>query len=337
MNIKEFAKLTGYSTATVSRVLNGKNCVSQETKEKILKLQKKYNFYLNKIGKALSTKRTNIIGVTLPHFSNVPSFEDIFFPSIVKGMEEILVNNNYDLLLLTSCEIGKNKNNYIKFFNEKLIDGLILLNVKKNDEGLKELEKSNYPYICIGKVRESYKGNYVDTDNIKRGYIGTEHLIKEHNLKKIGYIGGKLNYLFNFEHLSGYKLALMNNNIEIRNNIIITAPQDIEEGYKGMRKLIKEDVEGVIIFGNLITIGAIEYIKENKINIPNDLKVIITSEFIPFYRSNITFTQVQQDVFGLGKMAVKILIEEIEFKKKKRRQIILQPKFIKGNSCGCEI
>lgn len=337
MNIKEFAKLTGYSTATVSRVLNGKNCVSKETREKILKLQKKYNFYLNRVGKALSTKKTNIIGVTLPHLNNVPSFEDIFFPSVVKGMEDILAENGYDLLLLTSYELGKNKNNYIRLFKEKLIDGLILMNVKKDDRGLKELEESIYPYVCIGKVHESNKGSYVDTDNIKRGYIGTEHLIKEHNLRKIGYIGGELNYLFNLDHFNGYKLALINNNIEIEDEIIKTVSQSTEEGYKGMRELIKEGIEGVILFGNLITIGAIEYIKEKKIKIPDDLKIIITSEFLPFYKPDIIFTQVQQDVSGLGEMAVKILIEEIESGKRKKRQIILQPKFIKGNSCGCEI
>ncbi|MCM8803011.1 MAG: LacI family transcriptional regulator, partial [Candidatus Omnitrophica bacterium] len=111
MNIKEFAKITGFSTATVSRVLNGKTCVSSETKEKILKLQKKYNFYLNRIGRALSTKRTKIIGITLPHLNKTPTFEDIFFPNVVKGMEEILVENGYDLLLLTSFEFREKEKN----------------------------------------------------------------------------------------------------------------------------------------------------------------------------------------------------------------------------------
>ena len=261
MNIKEFAKLTGYSTATVSRVLNGKESVSEEAREKILKLQKKYKFYINKVGKALSTKRTDIIGVTLPQY-NLPSFEDIFFPQVIRGMEGILARNGYNLLLLTSYEMGKKHNDYIKFFKEKLIDGLIFLNVKKEDKGFIELEETDYPYVAIGRILENHKGSYVDTDNVRRTYIATEHLIKEHKLKKVGYIGGELKYLFNVDAYNGYKLALINNGIEINEKIVSTVPQKIEEGYRGMRKLIKEGIEGIIIFGNLILQGAIRYIEE---------------------------------------------------------------------------
>ncbi|MFN4227732.1 MAG: substrate-binding domain-containing protein [Candidatus Ratteibacteria bacterium] len=261
----------------------------------------------------------------------------MFFPNIVKGMEEVLIENGYDLLLLTSFELEEKLNNYIRIFKEKSIDGLILLNVKKDDKGLIELEKTDYPFICIGRVSENYKGSYVDTDNVKRGYIGTEHLIKQHNLKKIGYLGNELKYLFNIDHFNGYKLALINNDIEIKDEFVKTVPQSIEAGYKGMKKLIENEVEGVILFGNLITMGAIEFLKEKQIKIPDDLKIIITSEFIPVYNERIKFTQIQQDVSALGEMAVKILIEEINTLRKSSKQIVLQPKFINGNSCGCNI
>ena len=334
MNIKEFAKLTGYSTATVSRVLNGKNCVSEEAKNKILELQKKYNFYINKIGRSLSTKKTYTIGITLPHFK-LPSFEDIFFPTIIRGMEEILSNNGYDLLLLTSYERQKKENDYIRLFLEKSIDGLILLSIEKEDRGFIELEKTDFPYVAIGRVLDIHKGSYVDTDNVKRTYIAVEHFIKEHKIKKIGYIGGELKYFPYIDNFNGYKLALLNNGIEINQDYIFTVPQDIKEGYNAIKKLMKEKIEAIVVYGNLIVSGVIEYLKEKQIKVPDEIKIILISENLPFYLPGVEFTRVEQDITGLGEMAVRILFEQIKTGKKISKQIVLQPKFVKGNSCGC--
>jgi LacI family transcriptional regulator len=334
MNIKEFAKLTGYSTATVSRALNGKKCVSDEAKRKIFELQKKYNFYLNKIGRSLSIKKTYTIGITLPHFK-LPSFEDIFFPAIVKGMEEILSNNGYDLLLLTSYEKQRNENDYVRLFIEKSIDGLILLNIEKEDKGFIELEKTDFPYVAIGRVLDIHKGSYVDTNNVKRTYIAVEHFIKEHGIKKIGYIGGELKYFPNIDNFNGYKLALLNNGIEMKEKYVFTVPQDIEEGYNAMKKIMKEKVEGVVIYGNLIVRGVIECLMEKKIKVPDEIKIILISEDLPFYLPDVKFTRVEQDITGLGEMAIKILLEQIKTGKKIAKQIVLQPKLVKGNSCGC--
>ena len=103
-----------------------------------------------------------------------------------------------------------------------------------------------------------------------------------------------------------------------------------------MKRLISDGAEGVIIFGNLLVQGAMEFLREKRIKVPEELKFIITSEGLPYYSPGIEITRVQQDIQGLGEMAIKILLEEITTGKKLSRQIVLQPEMVIGNSCGCK-
>ncbi|GAJ26231.1 ribose operon repressor [Liquorilactobacillus sucicola DSM 21376 = JCM 15457] len=81
MSIKEIAKLSGVSVSTVSRVINDNGRFSEDTRQRVLKTIKKYNYQTNTLAKGLRMRRSNTIGIIVPDLSNT------FFSSLVEKME----------------------------------------------------------------------------------------------------------------------------------------------------------------------------------------------------------------------------------------------------------
>ena len=132
MNIKELSKLAGVSVATVSYVLNDSGNISEETRQKVLKLAEEYNYKPNHIAKSLRTSKSNTIGVLV---------EDItvwFAPEIIKGISSFADRNEKNLILSDMgllSKIGDRFDDIVKYkhyINDKLslllssqVDGII--------------------------------------------------------------------------------------------------------------------------------------------------------------------------------------------------------------------
>ncbi|MCX8083050.1 MAG: LacI family transcriptional regulator [bacterium] len=170
MDIKKIAKECGVSIATVSRVLNNRPDVAEETRKKILEVIEEYEFVPNRLAKSFVQKKTFTIGITPPAMLS-PMFADTFFPLLISGMEEPLSSEKYNLLVLyaTPSEVQK-KTYFVNLFKSKQLDGLILLNVGEDNPAFILLEEKGYPYVSTGRISNNQKGSFIDTDNIKRTY-----------------------------------------------------------------------------------------------------------------------------------------------------------------------
>ena len=103
MKITDIAKLSGVSKATVSRVLNNSPNVKEETREKIMKIIEKNNYYPNAIARNLSKRENNSIGVIIPDISNP------FFAKIVDKISIEAEKKGLNVFLCNSGEEFKNQ------------------------------------------------------------------------------------------------------------------------------------------------------------------------------------------------------------------------------------
>ena len=72
LTIKRIAELANVSTATVSKVLNGKDKnISEATRRRILEIVERENYRPNRIAKGLKLKKTNTIGLIVPDIKNL--------------------------------------------------------------------------------------------------------------------------------------------------------------------------------------------------------------------------------------------------------------------------
>ena len=194
--MKDVAKYTGLSIATISKYINGGNVLDQN-KVLIEEAVKKLNFKVNEIARGLKTNKTMTIGVLIPDFKN------IFFTSIVSNIENVLIQNGYSTII---CDYKKNdrlEKEKFDFLVNKQVDGIITIPQGSNEQSVQKLLDESVPVVLIDRALDGVSCDTVLVDNMNAAYDAVEHLIVSGH-KRIGIICGP-DYIFTAqERLKGY-------------------------------------------------------------------------------------------------------------------------------------
>ena len=97
--LKDVARETGLTVTTVSRVLNNRGYISEETREKVYEAMKKLNYRPNEVARSLSKKSTNTIGVIVPHIRHP------YFSELISNLENEASKRGYKMILCNSQEL----------------------------------------------------------------------------------------------------------------------------------------------------------------------------------------------------------------------------------------
>lgn len=305
LTIKDIAMESGYSTATVSKVLNAKdNDVSESTRNKILKIADKYNFQLNRAASSLVLNKTNTIGILVPDISNP------FFTDIAKGAEDYAYKNGYSLYLCNSYESLEKEINYMKSMIQLRVDGVLIVGAKYFDEEVDEPFPLDIPAVEID--RDSIYKNIpykVQTDHYKGACLAMDYLIEKGH-KKILFVAGPKNSNSAHSRYEAYVDKMNKNNFNIFYEDIHSGDFSIEHGYTSILN-IKDLRKYTAIFccNDLIAIGAMAALKELKLNVPNDISLIGVDNIDLSILSTPPLTTMGQPAYKLGFEGCKMLIE----------------------------
>lgn len=160
VNIYDVAEKAGVSITTVSRVMNNNGRVSQQTIEKVNKIIEELGYHPNMFAKGLANRKTNIIGILLPSFSDY-TYSEIFTLELLKGIQKIARAHEFNMLIVNHQEDHQllESPEYMKLIDGDKIDGLIAFEGMIKKDYLKKIVKRNFPVVLIG--------DYDDEENIK--------------------------------------------------------------------------------------------------------------------------------------------------------------------------
>jgi len=207
MNIHQIAAEAGVSIATVSRVINGKKDVSQETREKILKIMQKKEFkpkvsvapVVDNIGVFISDDKTKISN---PYTSLVLS-----------GIADIVFNQHLSLSLIPSVKIPREGTEFLNFCRQRRISGGVFLSSTIDDLYIKELG-SYVPVVVVGNNLESENVGSVRSDNCSGAYEAVRYLINIGH-KRILLVMADMHFADHKDRYEGAKKALEEFNLEL--------------------------------------------------------------------------------------------------------------------------
>ncbi|MEP2609692.1 MAG: LacI family DNA-binding transcriptional regulator, partial [Cyclobacteriaceae bacterium] len=120
ITIKDVAKELNCSISTVSRAFNNKYDIKPETRDRILKVATELGYSPNPIARRLIERRTYTVGVIVPEFINS------FFPKTIIGMQEVLLNKGYQVLIMQSNESSETELANMKTLVDGFVDGIIV-------------------------------------------------------------------------------------------------------------------------------------------------------------------------------------------------------------------
>ena len=295
MKISDIAKMADVSKATVSRVLNNNPNVREDTRKKILEIIEENNYYPNAIARNLSKMENNAIGLIVPDIGNP------FFAKIVDQITLIAEKKGLNVVLCNTNEDFDRQEKSIKTLIEQRIKGILIVvtgSTYIRSEFLIPYMKQ-VPIVALDRALNiEIPGVYIS--NYESAYNATKLFIKNGH-KNIAIITGPLSEKTAIERFEGYKQALLDNKIEVKNEMIFLGNFKTDTGYRNAFKIFdSKDITGVFISNNQMALGFLKAAYEKKCNIPEDISVFSFEEidFLDYLGIKISAYEVPFDEIG---------------------------------------
>lgn len=328
VTIYDVSRESGFSMATVSRVINGSKKVKPTTRKKILETIEYLGYRPNAIARGLASKKTTTIGVVIPDIS------DLFFAEVVRGIEDIASMYNYNIILSNSDKKFKKELSLINTLLEKQVDGLLFIGGEILEEHMEIFNSSPVP-IVLASTRDSEHNfpsvdinHYEATKEAISAFVASGH-------KKIGLITGTLSDTQKEEQrLKGYKEALKEGNIGFDEKYIIVGNNYYESGIESMQYFLSLDDSPTAILSltDEMAVGAIHEIQDNNLQVPNDIEVrgFNNTRVSSMVRPLLSTVLVPQ--YDIGAVAMRFLTKYINDEPIDEQVVTLQYQLINRNS-----
>lgn len=310
VTIKDVARIAGTSIATVSKVINNSPTISQKTIQRVNEAIKSLNYIPNTRARNLARKSTNNVAFVTKSKRDTAFLNPHLF-EIMSGAQKTLAQKGFRMeffgLKGPDLEIIK----YI--IDTKSVDGIILHASILTPEIAKYIVKSGFPHTVIGMPSFPSAVCWIDNDNELSGQLSARHLISL-GKEKIAYIGGEKNDLISEIRLQGVLKELKEHILEMDNTYIIRTNSTHHDGYHATLKLLKLNPrpDAIICANNMIDLGCINALKDQKVNLPDDLAVVTFDDYPYAIITNPPTTAINIDVYDLGQQAAKLLMEKIK-------------------------
>lgn len=304
--IQDVARQAGVSAATVSRVLNNREVVSEKTAVKVEQAIHELNYEPSVLGRNLRTSESRLLLVLIPSIANP------FYTEIIRGIEDTAIEQGYNILL---CETGSNPQResiYINLVRNRLADGIISMDPAVDKVRLTDLAK-NYPIIQCSEYDETGKISYVTINSELAAYQAVKYLIQIGH-QKIGFINSDNKYLYARERYEGYVRALKEFDIPVNPDWICNVKSvGFEEGQQAMRKLLSSVGRPTAVFADsdMSAIGALKEINANGLQVPSDIALVGFDNIDYSKMSHPTLTTISQPRYRMGSESAKMLISKI--------------------------
>lgn len=335
VNIKDIARIAKVSHTTVSRALNDKSRIRNETKEKILSIAKELGYRPNFIARSLVMRRTRTLGLVITNIANP------FYTELAQGIEKTATKLGYSIILCSTQSNISTEKQYIEMLRSKGVDGIIFSSAHMEDPNIVTLAEEEFPMIMVNRrtyhptVKE--KIDYVGVDNILGGFMAVEHLIRLGH-KRIGVIGGSAESSVGLERLDGGKKALDAYGLKQRSDFFLEGNFLKRSGYQRAKQFLKMAEMPTAIFAtnDYMALGVYQSILEEGLRIPEDVALIGFNDIEFSSMQGIELTTIGQKKFEMGTIAVEMLVEKIEKgdDRPSAKEIFLMPELIIRKTCG---
>jgi len=311
--IKDIAEYTGFSIATVSRVLNKKGLFySDKTFEKIQKAIKEMDYHPDAIARGLKTQKTFNIAFLEPWISD-------FYSEVFSGVQDAANKAGYSVANFSSNYSTEQENRIINTILSNRIDGIIISSAILDKQNLVKIREQKVPVVAIEKIVNDSLISCITIKNREISKSAIEYLINLGH-KKIGFISEPLDIGNLRNRFIGYKEALSDNGLTLDETIVF-----IDNAFKGQRYLAyydftKKNLEKIksctalFITSDEAALAVMKALSDAGINIPDDISIVgfdgldMSKYLIP------SITTIVQPRYEMGFKAMELLLDLIDGK-----------------------
>jgi len=317
VTIREVAKESGFSSTTVSIVLNNAplaRYIPDTTKKRIERAAKKLGYRPNLFARSLRNQRSHTVGVM------VFDMTDPYCTPILRGIENTLYQGSF-LPILTDVHNERSRfERYLEMLLDRRVEALIVVAnwLFVEIDVLGDLEKANIPTAMIGRELQAGSISSVTVDNELGAHAAIEHLFSLGH-RQIAFIRGPKRITDTAPRWKGVRNFAKTHDLEIESALVLDLPESsdpissFEAGYKLTENLVrqKRPFTALMAFDDMTALGAVRALSKAGIKVPEQCSVIGFDDVSHSSLLTPALTTIRQPMAEMGKMAVSIVSEGI--------------------------
>ena len=305
--IHDVAKLAGVNPSTVSRVLNGKASISEETKGKIYAAMEQLDYHINSVARSLASGLSGAIGVVMDA-QDANAFSNEYFSRSLFAIEQVAQSMGYNVIIANSARHGTGAASVEDLMLARKVDGLILPPSTVRPALLKKV--GDFPYVVLGQPDQAKQGAcWVDVNNEQGAAMAVEHLYQQ-GYARIAYLAGDENAGFVRRRIKGYRGALKQG-VE---SLIYPADGTVEGAGRAALEALSapNGPDAFLCNDNLTAFGALKAIKAAGYQVPWQVGMAVFDNYPLAAYTDPPLTAVHVDTAMLGEETARLLFQRIE-------------------------
>lgn len=326
--LTDIADQASVSTATVSRVLNGKPGVAEDTRRAVLSA-------LDLLGyerpEKLRPKSRGLVGLVVPELTNP------VFPAFAQGIETYLADEGYTPLLCTQSPGGVTEDQYIETLTEQNVDGIVFVSGMHADSQAdvaryEHLTALGMPFVTVNGTNPRLSAPAFAVDEVASMEAAVRHL---HSLghRTIGLATGQERYIPTQAKVRGFTDA-MARFCPGGGAHIVTTLFTQEGGAAAASMLVERGCTAVVCGSDMMALGAVQQIRSRGMRVPDDVSVVGFDDSPLIAHTNPPLTTIRQPVDSICRSAVSTLVAMIQGDPVPRTEILFVPELIVRASTG---
>ena len=294
ITIKDVAKYANVSVATVSRVINNKGYVYEETRKSVLNAIKELKFEPNILARSLTNKHSNLIGIFVPHLGTN------FYGGIIEGIEQASLKYNYKTFICDIQNSADLERDYLSLIEQYNIEGLV---VASNPFYPEELASLNIPIVSIDHVISDNIPS-ISSDNFNGGKLAAKKF-KSTGAKNILLLRGPSflltskertnGFLSEYENVKDVKISMLDTNL-------LNPELDVIE-----KEIKSNNYDAIFALSDTLALAVIGVLSRMGKKIPDEVQIIGFDD-APFAKwTSPTITSINQSIHQIGAFALETL------------------------------
>ncbi|TIX91161.1 substrate-binding domain-containing protein [Rhizobium sp. P44RR-XXIV] len=273
--IRQLAEHLDISIGTVSRALNGKPDVNEETRKRVLAAAEQLGYVANQSGRSLRQGTTNVIGLMIQSSRETVENSDNFFLTVTGGLQSVFSRHNLDLIMLP-CPNDEDPYEYLKrMVARRVVDAMIISETQRVDKRFDLLAKAKIPFAALGRSLSGTQHPWADLDFDGVANCAVDRLVA-HGHRRIAISVPASDINLGFVFAEGYRRALERHGIAYDPALVIRAKSSEQGGYQVADELLRleDSPTAVILIYELMAIGLYRRVMESDIIPGRDIAVV---------------------------------------------------------------
>ncbi len=328
VTIADVAKAARVSVPTVSRILNNKEYVAEETRDRVNQTIQKLGYGPHIQARRLRGGESRTLALNYP-VESPHLLSGVVAAPYITGAAAAAAAQEYYLNFLIS---QLTPHSLLNMYRSNQVDGMILLQVSLDDWRVKLLREYDYPFVMIGRCRDLDGLSFIDLDFEKAMLMALDYLVSLGH-QEIGFLTYPQSWraagLGPAVHtLDGYDYALQKHGLSAHYREITL--HGVEEGFAATLELLDENprITAIVTVSHLVAAGSIKAFTSKGYRVPGDRSVMAVAFGEIADGITPSLTGLEWSAYHMSYQATQMMIGKLKQADLPAQQILVAPELV---------